>query len=471
MRRGPRVSPVLVGLVAAGGMLVALVIAFANINPFAHTISLRAQVTSADTLVPGADVDVAGVKIGTVKSVDKGDAGAVVTMTMDARSVAVYKDATAYIRPHGVFGPKFIEITPGSQNSGTMDDGGTIDISHTRVSVDFDQLLNELDPDTRMSVRTVFYELGTGSEGRGADVGAIIDNLGTVESHLTPVLNRVDTRSAELGRFMENNATVNETLAASPLDQIIRSNADVLAKLDAKRPDVSGVVVHGDNVFTALDVITNGNVDALRGSIQKLPSLLTKLNQFNDQVGFGASSLNPVIVPQHGQAMSDIGLAIERTKDAFAECDVSNNANIDTVHATNITIVPCLGADGKRYVDKNGHVAHHHVKVLLGLHTGVPNQDEEGSVLCGPNSKDQAKHTAYSCQNTIQSDAPAPASGYPPDGSLGGLVTSATAADPAQPVAGANRGFTSGATLWFSSPDDILAPQTDLTLGELLGDY
>jgi virulence factor Mce-like protein len=458
MPRGPRVNPVLVGLLAAGGMVVALVVAFANINPFAHTISLRAQVTSGDTLVPGADVDVAGVKIGSVKSVEKGDAGAVVTMTMDSRSVSVYKDATAYIRPHGVFGPKFIEITPGTESAGRMADGGTIDISHTKISVDFDQLLNELDPNTRMSLRTVFYELGTGSQGRGADVGAIIDNLGTVETQLTPVLNRIDARSPELGRFMENNATVNETLAASPLDQIIRSNADVLARLDERRPDVAGVIVHGDNVFTALDVITNGNVEALRGSLQKLPSLLTKLNQFNDQVGFGASSLNPVAVPQHGQAVSDIGLAIARTKDAFGECDVSNSANVDTVHATNITIVPCLGPDGKRYVDKSGHVAHHHVKVLLGLHTGLPNQDEEGSVLCGPNTKDQAKHTAYSCQNTIQSDAPGPVSGYPQDGSLGGTLTAPASS-------------TSGARLWFSSPEDVLSPQTNLSFGELLGDY
>jgi phospholipid/cholesterol/gamma-HCH transport system substrate-binding protein len=465
------VSPTIVGVVAAAVMVTLLVVAFASINPFAHTITLHAQVASGDTLAPGADVEVAGVKIGSVRSIDRADltpsggaagdprSGALVTMTVDLSKSALYRDATADVRPHGVFGPKFLELAPGNLSAGEMADGDTISIDHTQVAVDFDQVLNELDADTRQSLSTFFYELGTASTDRGAQFGQTLDNLQIDTAQLVPPLQTIDSRSTELARFMENNATVNETLAASPLDSIIHENADVLAQLDRNHAKLADLMVHGDNVLGDLDTLTNGNVDALRATVAALPSLTDHLDQFNSVLGYGANWLAPELAPR-GQGDSDIGLAIRRTADAFGECDVSGQPGYDTLHATVVNIAPCYGPDGKPYVDANGHVAHHHVKVLLGTHTGAPVGDQETGTYCSPDLADQSKHTAYSCIDNgpggDQSKIPVPP--LPPDGlGLGPTVSVGGPPDPANPLLQGG-----------PSPVGALVPEQNVSLLDLL---
>src|ERR1700716_3532019 len=169
--RGPRVSPAIVGLVSAAIMFALLFFAFANVSLFASTIDVKAQVASGDTLAPGADVEVAGTKVGMVKSIDKGDPGALIEMSVDTKKVTMYQDASLQIRPHGVFGPKFVAINPGTESAGAFADGASIPLDRTHVSVDFEQVLNALNPDTRQSLQTLFVELGTASENRGSDFG------------------------------------------------------------------------------------------------------------------------------------------------------------------------------------------------------------------------------------------------------------------------------------------------------------
>ncbi|MDQ6748075.1 MAG: MlaD family protein [Candidatus Dormibacteraeota bacterium] len=429
--RGPSVSPALVGVIASAMMFGLLVFAFTNVTLFQSKMRISAEVSSADTLGTSADVEVAGVKVGTVKSVGRGSqGGTVVNMEINTQKATIYRDAGAQIRPHGVFGPKFVQLVPGNQASGGFPAGGTIDRANTSVSVDFEQVLNELDANTRQSLQTFFYEFGTWQEGRGQDQGAVIDNLNVVTAQLTPPLEVIGNRKDQLGRFFDSNAIVQQTYADSSLDQIIHENNDVLTALDQHRDGLVGLIVHGNNVLNDIDQITSGdNVSNLRALLPKLPVLLDNLSRFNTDLGTGVNHLNPVIVPHFGQEQGDIGLAITRTRDAFGECDVSADNGpgqvYDTPHANNVKIAPCFGSDGKPYVDPaTGHVAHHHVKVLLGLHTnGQPGttQENERGVLCGPHTGDETRGSnpagrAFTCtSDPVQSAASAiPVAGPPP---------------------------------------------------------
>src|ERR1700680_3844011 len=143
--RGPRISPAIVGLIGAAIMFGLLFFAFANVALFASNMDMKAQVATGDTLAPGADVEVAGVHVGIVKSIDKGDPGALIDMAVDTKKVTMHQDASLQIRPHGVFGPKFVQLDPGTETAGAFADGRSIPLSRTHVSVDFEQVLNSLD--------------------------------------------------------------------------------------------------------------------------------------------------------------------------------------------------------------------------------------------------------------------------------------------------------------------------------------
>jgi virulence factor Mce-like protein len=463
-------------MVAAAVMFGLLFFAFTNVALFASNIDVKAQVATGGTLAPNADVEVSGVKVGTVKSVEKGNPGALVDMTIDTKKTTIYKDARLQIRPHGVFGPKFVAIDPGTASAGRFQDGDAIALANTRVSVDFEEVLNSLDANTRQSLQTVLFELGTASQARGADFGTTLDKVNVVEAQLTPVLQVVDNRSFNTGRLFESNAVVTETYADSPLDQVIHKNADVLLKLNNASGAVVGVVVHGNNVLTSLDTIVGGsNTVALSQAIAKLPALLDNLQKFNNDLGYGVNALAPVVTPQHGQVDSDIGLAIRRTVDAFGQCDISDQSDpvrgaADTLHANFIKIVPCYQADGRTpYVDPaTGHVAHHHVAVLLGLHTqpaapgvasllgspllstalsalpktqattllGSLNAENEGSVLCGPNSQNSTRpagSAAFTCRTDPQQSQAIPGYGTPPPALFSGVSAAGAAGAPVQP--------------------------------------
>ena len=443
--RGPAINPAIVGFLAAAGMFGLLLFAFTNVTLFQPKLTIKAQVASADTLAPSADVAVAGVKIGTVKTITSGSqGGAVVTMEINTQKGQVYKDATAQIRPHGVFGPKFVQLGPGTQASGGFPDGGMIDQANTSVSVDFEQVLNQLDDNTRQSLQTFFYEFGTWQENRGADQGAVIDNLNVLTAQLTPPLTVIANRKVEFGRFTDSNAVATETLAESQIAHIIHDNNTVLAALDDHQAGLVNLITHGNNVLNDLDQITSGNnVANLRATLPKLPPLLDNLSRFSNDLGTGLNHLSPVFVPQRGQAESDIGMAIKRTRDAFGECDVSDSATIDTPHANNVKITPCFGPDGKPYVDPStGHIAHHHVKVLLGLHTnGTPggSAEDERRTLCGPHTGDATRgsNPAFTCvTDPVQSSASAiPPAGSPAPPLFG--VSSPSSNNPAAVASGA----------------------------------
>src|SRR3979411_2401451 len=153
--------------------------------------------------------------------IEKGNPGALVDMTIDSKKTTIFKDASLQIRPHGVFGPKFVAIDPGTAPGGRFRDGDAIALASTRVSVDFEEVLNSLDSNTRQSLQTVLYELGTASQAPGADFGTTLDQVNVVEAQLTPVLQVVDNRAYNTGRLFESNAVVTETYADSSLDQII----------------------------------------------------------------------------------------------------------------------------------------------------------------------------------------------------------------------------------------------------------
>ena len=469
--RGPRFNPAIVGIISAAVMFGLLFFAFTNVTLFQSTLTMKAQVASGDTLASGGDVEVAGVKVGQVKSIEKGSPGALVTMSVDTKKITMYRDASLQIRPHGVFGPKFVEINPGTQQAGNFPANGTIDLNNTSVSVDLEAILNSLNADTRTSLQTFLYEFGTASDNRGQDFGQTIDSLQVVTLQLTPPLQVIDKRSVETGRLFENNAVVTETYANSPIYQIIAENNDFLAALDSHKQDLVGVVVHGDNVLNALDTVTTGNTGNLRTVLVTLPGFADQLQRFSTDLGYGTNALNPVIMPQKGQKIGDIELAVRRAADSFGQCDIVDPTNpaqpsSDTAHANFVKIVPCTKADGSPYTETaNGvtNVAHHHVNVLLGLHTnpvvslpsliptcpttigtltvlqttalcatlsapggllsqlnlGLPVAEGEKNTLCGPNSvnasRQQGTGPAFGCvTDPLQSAVIPPAGSAPP---------------------------------------------------------
>ncbi len=102
-------------------------------------IQLTARFDRIDGLVNGADVRVAGVKVGavTTMAIDPASFDAVVTLRVD-RALRLPSDSSAEIASEGLLGGRYVSIVPGGSER-VLADGGRI--TETQGSVSLESLL------------------------------------------------------------------------------------------------------------------------------------------------------------------------------------------------------------------------------------------------------------------------------------------------------------------------------------------
>jgi phospholipid/cholesterol/gamma-HCH transport system substrate-binding protein len=148
---------------------------FTKANPFADPYEFEAVFRTASNLQPNSPVRIAGIDVGKVKSVeavDGGRRGARVTMEVEDKGLPIREDARLKIRPR-IFleGNFFVDLQPGSPSSPELEDGGTIPMQQTAAPVQFGDVLNVLQSDTREDLKTFLEEYGAKGLGNGGAEG------------------------------------------------------------------------------------------------------------------------------------------------------------------------------------------------------------------------------------------------------------------------------------------------------------
>jgi phospholipid/cholesterol/gamma-HCH transport system substrate-binding protein len=165
-------SPFRAGLLAIVVVAVATYFAFSQSNPFAKPYHVTAYFKNADNLQPNSPVRIAGVEVGTVKSVSPADpktGDAKVEMEIQDKGLPLHKDAQVKVRPR-IFleGNMFVDVMPGSPESPVLNSGGSIPAAQTASPVQFEQVLRVLQRDTRSDLQTLLKEFAKGLDGGGA---------------------------------------------------------------------------------------------------------------------------------------------------------------------------------------------------------------------------------------------------------------------------------------------------------------
>lgn len=146
---------VLVGTLVAGTAVVVRQTVFAP-------QTIIANFSSATGLYPGDDVRIAGVKVGTIKSISPQPDRAVVTLDID-HDVRVPADAKAVIVAQNLVAARYVQLAPLYRSGESrMADGGVIPQERTAVPVEWDEvktqlsrLATELGPDTTLSTSSM----------------------------------------------------------------------------------------------------------------------------------------------------------------------------------------------------------------------------------------------------------------------------------------------------------------------------
>ena len=191
--RGGRVgslaaSPTLVGAVTVLVVVVAVFLAYqANQGlPFVPTYKISAELPDANTLVPGNEVRIGGIRVGQIKSVDPvvvNDAPcpndptrqctaqvAKVNMELNQDLQPLPENSTLVVRSKSALGLKYLEIDRGNSSKG-FEPGATMPLSAARPEpVEIDQVFNMFDDPTRVAIQQNLLEFGNALAGRGVDL-------------------------------------------------------------------------------------------------------------------------------------------------------------------------------------------------------------------------------------------------------------------------------------------------------------
>jgi virulence factor Mce-like protein len=202
-------NPTLVGAITVLIVAVAVFLAY-NANhglPFVSTYRISAVVPNAQSLVPGNEVRIGGVRVGQVESIEPiqnqktGRVDAKLDLKLDSIANPVPVNSTMTIRAKSALGLKYLQINKGSSKHG-YPAGATIPITHAKPpTIDIDQVLRTFNPPTRLAIRRNLVEFGDTLAGRGNDINEAIGALKPLVTRLTPVMKTLGASRTGLAQF------------------------------------------------------------------------------------------------------------------------------------------------------------------------------------------------------------------------------------------------------------------------------
>jgi virulence factor Mce-like protein len=185
------VAIVLTGLLVAG----AAVLVYRMVS---RPSAITAYFTSATAIYPGDEVRVAGVKVGTITSIEPQGAQAKLTLAVD-RGVPIPADAKAVIMAQNLVSARYVQLAPAYEDTGpTMPDGAQIGVERTAVPVEWDQVKDQL-----MRLAT---DLGPINEASGTSLSRFIDSASNAMDGNGEKLRQAITQLSGVGRILADGS-------------------------------------------------------------------------------------------------------------------------------------------------------------------------------------------------------------------------------------------------------------------------
>lgn len=248
-----------------------------------------AYFADAGGLVPGDNVQVAGVRSGRVEQVKLDGAKVYVRFTLD-EGIVLGNKTSAAIKTNTVLGRKSLEVTPaGSGSTRTNDtiplDRTTSPYSLTDALGDLTNTVKGLDMD---QVNRTLDALSTTFADTPAPLRSALDGV----TQLSRSLNARDKALTELLGRAQN---VTKVLAdrSNQINALLVDGNDLLGELDRRRGALSQLIVYINGLAQQLTGLVNDNEAQLKPTLDRLNSVLALLQSNKDNLSKALDGLGP----------------------------------------------------------------------------------------------------------------------------------------------------------------------------------
>jgi phospholipid/cholesterol/gamma-HCH transport system substrate-binding protein len=258
---------------------------------------VSAYFASAERLVANNDVQLGGVTVGHVESValapDTGNAGAIVTIEVDAKYAPLNAGTQAIIRPKGMLGSMYVELEPGS--GAPMRSGDSIPLQDTQSPVSLDEVTDVLDPTTRQKLATLTNQGAAALQGRGQDVNRLLGQLPAISSNLAATTAAVDQKDQQLDQLQVEFDQLAGMIADehTALGGDLSNGADVLDTLAAHQSGLQAELSNANATLGQANQVVGGREQEINQLLKELPALLDQLEAFQTNGTTALATINP----------------------------------------------------------------------------------------------------------------------------------------------------------------------------------
>jgi len=168
--------------------------------------SITAEFSTAQAVTPGQGqaVDIAGIQVGKVTSVDLEDGHAVVGMDIEPKYMElIHPNATLLLRPKTNLNDMIVEIDPG-EGPEPVEDGAHFSLKQTEPNVNFDAFLATLDGDTQKYLQLLVAGGAKGIGGHGKQLGNAFRRFQPFVHYVAKLNKPIAERREELARVIHN---------------------------------------------------------------------------------------------------------------------------------------------------------------------------------------------------------------------------------------------------------------------------
>ena len=266
--------------------LVLVAFGYSNLPFMPQGKSFEAYFTDAGGITPGNDVNVSGIKVGSVKDVALAGDTAKVTFTVD-RKVRVGDQSLVSIKTDTVLGEKSLSVTPKGTGSVTSIPLGRTTTPYTLNTAlqDLGQNSSDLDkPRFEQALQTLTDTLRDATPQLRSTLDGVTD--------LSRSLNK---RDEALEQLLAHAKRVSDTLAqrAGQVNKLIVDGNLLFAALDERRQALSNLIAGIDDVSQQLSGFVADNRREFGPALEKLNLVMDNLLERREHIGEALKRLPP----------------------------------------------------------------------------------------------------------------------------------------------------------------------------------
>lgn len=244
-------------------------------------VQYTAYFSEAVGVYPGSDVDVLGVKVGSIDSVQPAGKEVKVVMSVD-RNVSIPAGADAVVIVPSVIADRYLQLTPAYTGGAALPADGVIPESRTATPVEIDQiyssiakLAGDLGPNGVNKHGALSDVLNTGAanlKGNGQSLATMVDQMSQLAQTLNGTQNTFFGTISNLQKFADMLQSNNGQVATAQAQL-----AKVSGFLAADRSNLAGALSQLSTALAQVQSFISGNRAGLKANITNLQGITAVL--------------------------------------------------------------------------------------------------------------------------------------------------------------------------------------------------